>query len=78
MPIRLRGVDWTRDGQPIKYLDIEFMPVRDRADVIAAVAVAFVDVTRYRRLQDELEHTHSELESAHEDALVHQRGARDH
>ncbi len=56
---------WTPSGE-LTYLDIKIVPlVLDGQNL--GVVIAFVDVTRHRQLQQELEQTHRELEVAYEE-----------
>ena len=64
-PVVLREVPWREtDGQP-SFVDVEVAPLTDGAGVIG-VSVTFADVTRHRRLQEDLQRANREVESAYE------------
>jgi two-component system CheB/CheR fusion protein len=65
-PVRVPEVArWTPGGE-LSYLDVTVAPLGVDGQHIG-VALSFVDVTRHRKLQEELEHTHRELEVAYEE-----------
>jgi two-component system, chemotaxis family, CheB/CheR fusion protein len=65
-PVRLSEVPrWTPTGE-LTFLDISVAPLASGDDYAGAV-VSFVDVTRHRQVQEELEQTHRELEVAYEE-----------
>ncbi|MDX2231371.1 MAG: PAS domain-containing protein [Leptolyngbyaceae cyanobacterium bins.349] len=49
------------------YLDVQVTPLTDAMNSILGVSLNFVDVTQYKRLQEELEHANQELEVAYEE-----------
>src|SRR5262249_7342746 len=67
MGVEQRGVDWLApDGAPL-LLDVTVSPLlNSRAELLGA-SISFVDVTRYWKLQEELEHSTRELETAYEE-----------
>jgi two-component system CheB/CheR fusion protein len=56
---------WTPSGE-LTYLDIKLVPLAVEGQQLGVV-ITFVDVTRHRQLQQELEQTHRELEVAYEE-----------
>ena len=56
---------WTPSGD-LTFLDIRIVPL-SIDDQHLGVVITFVDVTRHRQLQQELEHTHRDLEVAYEE-----------
>ncbi|HEY2279153.1 MAG TPA: CheR family methyltransferase [Streptosporangiaceae bacterium] len=56
---------WTPSGD-LTYLDIKLVPLQADGQHLGVV-ITFVEVTRYRQLQEELEQTHRELEVAYEE-----------
>jgi two-component system CheB/CheR fusion protein len=56
---------WTPSGE-LTFLDIKLVPLVIEGQQLGVV-ITFVDVTRHRQLQQELEHTHRELEVAYEE-----------
>jgi two-component system CheB/CheR fusion protein len=65
-PITLKDVEWRGAGTP-RFMDIVITPLIDSAGVVLGQKVSFDDVTRFRRLQDELAHAKQELETAMEE-----------
>jgi two-component system, chemotaxis family, CheB/CheR fusion protein len=66
--VELHDVEWQRPGgvEP-SYYDVAIVPLfADPGDLIG-VGVSFIDVTRYRRVRDELAHANTELERAYEE-----------
>lgn len=61
-----RQVEWATNGD-ITYFDIHVAPLSDVNSKLLGVSVTFNDVTRFKRLQDELEHSNQELEMAYEE-----------
>jgi two-component system CheB/CheR fusion protein len=66
-PAFRRDISWpTSVGEP-RYLDAHVIPMTGDGGAIAAVKINFVDTTRYRRLQEELQTSKAELETAYEE-----------
>jgi two-component system CheB/CheR fusion protein len=66
-PVTVTGVEWGGpDGHPVK-LDVRIMPVVSRAGSMLGMSVIFQDVTRYIELEEELQASHHELETALEE-----------
>jgi len=67
-PIELRDVEWLRPGSNDPgYYDISVVPLFGAPGDLIGVGVSFVDVTRYRRVRDELTYANTELERAYEE-----------
>lgn len=49
------------------YLDVQVTPLFDLSNTLLGVSITFTDVTRYKRLQEELEQSNQELEMAYEE-----------
>ncbi|BAU15527.1 chemotaxis protein CheR [Leptolyngbya sp. NIES-3755] len=64
--LTLCNIEWQTIRESI-YLDVQIMPLIDSPDTVLGVSVSFTDVTRYKRLQEELEHSNQELEMAYEE-----------
>jgi two-component system, chemotaxis family, CheB/CheR fusion protein len=62
----VRGVEW-RMGADIAWFDVLFSPIANGAGALDGTGVSFVDVTSQRRLQDELQRSKADLESAYEE-----------
>jgi two-component system, chemotaxis family, CheB/CheR fusion protein len=56
----------TAQGEQI-YLDVQVTPLLDMGSNILGVSITFIDITPYKRLQEELEHSNQELEMAYEE-----------
>ncbi|HEY2261115.1 MAG TPA: CheR family methyltransferase [Streptosporangiaceae bacterium] len=67
-PIELHDVEWLRPGglEP-GYYDISIVPLFGAPGELIGVGVNFADVTRYRRVRDELSYANTELERAYEE-----------
>lgn len=65
--IYVRDVEWQPpQGEPI-YLDVEVLPLFDPSNQILGVSINFIEITRYKHLQAQLEQSHHELEMAYEE-----------
>jgi len=62
-----KDIAWPSDSGDARYLDLEIVPLVDPSGETLGVQVAFGDVSRYRRLQEELERSKNELETAYEE-----------
>jgi two-component system CheB/CheR fusion protein len=66
-PLTLKEIEWPAAGGESRLLDIQVLPLLDEGSAVAGVRIAFSDVTRYRRLQEELSRHRQELETAYEE-----------
>ena len=66
-PVSYRKVEWNVSPSEIRYLDIQIVPLLHNGDALVGVSVSFIDVTRYHRLQEELQRSHQELETAYQE-----------
>jgi two-component system CheB/CheR fusion protein len=67
-PIELYDVEWLRSSSSEPgYYDISVVPLFGAPGDLIGVGVSFVDVTRYRRVRDELSYANTELERAYEE-----------
>ncbi len=64
--VTLRDVEW-HAGAEVRYLDVIVHPLTSSAGEPIGVAVAFSDVTRYRRLGEALQESKREVEIAYEE-----------
>jgi two-component system CheB/CheR fusion protein len=64
--VTARDVSWTVAGGEPRILDVQVTPLVTSTGELAGSSVTFVDVTRYRSLQDELDQTRRDLETAYE------------
>ncbi|HLF26700.1 MAG TPA: CheR family methyltransferase [Anaerolineae bacterium] len=66
-PRSLKDIEWfTRSGER-RYLDVQIIPLLNRERRLAGVKIVFNDVSRYRRLQEELQQSRQELETMNEE-----------
>jgi two-component system CheB/CheR fusion protein len=65
--VMIRDVEWSIDPTGAVCLDVQVTPLQDALGNLLGVTIAFDDVTRYRRLQDELKQSNEELETAYEE-----------
>ncbi|MEU5880770.1 CheR family methyltransferase [Spirillospora sp. NPDC047279] len=67
-PLELHHVTWHRSaGVEPSVFDVHAVPLFGKPGEIAGVGISFDDVTHYRRLREELEHSNQELERAYEE-----------
>jgi two-component system CheB/CheR fusion protein len=67
-PVELHDVEWQRPGgvDP-SYFDVSIVPLFAGPGDLTGVGISFIEVTRYRRVRDELSHANAELERAYEE-----------
>ncbi len=67
-PVELADVVWHRaPGTEPSVFDVSVVPLYRNGDEQVGVGISFLDVTRYRRLRDDLERSNHELERAYEE-----------
>jgi two-component system, chemotaxis family, CheB/CheR fusion protein len=66
-PVYLSGVSHVGDDGDARAYDVQVCPLEGAADGLLGVAVSFFDVTRFSRLQTEVEQAHQSLETAFEE-----------
>jgi two-component system CheB/CheR fusion protein len=66
-PIELHDVEWHRSGGDLSYYDISIVPLFGAPGDLIGVGISFINVTRYRRVRDELAYANTELERAYEE-----------
>jgi two-component system CheB/CheR fusion protein len=66
-PARVPDVEYVRSTNETLHLDVQINPLVDGDAGLLGVAVTFDDVTATRRLHDDLEHAHRQLETAYEE-----------
>ena len=62
-----KDILWPSEAGEPRYLDLDIVPLRDARGEALGVQASFADVTRYRRLQEDLERSKNELETAYEE-----------
>ena len=65
-PISVRDVEW-RVGGDTHWIDIEIRPLHGNDGALIGTGIAFLDTTRYRKLQEHVEHSKERLETAYEE-----------
>ncbi len=67
-PVELTDVVWHRmPGSDPSVYDVNVVPLYRNTDEQVGVGISFLDVTRYRRLRDDLERSNHDLERAYEE-----------
>jgi two-component system CheB/CheR fusion protein len=64
--IALRDVEWHVNGD-IRFVDVQIAPLVGSTGDTLGVGITFSEVTRYRRLQDALQESKREMETAYEE-----------
>jgi two-component system, chemotaxis family, CheB/CheR fusion protein len=65
--ITLTNVERYLSNAEIQYLDVRIIPLQDNDNTFLGVTITFHDVTRYIQLQDALQRSRQELETANEE-----------
>ena len=65
--VQLREVSWPTPGGEPRYFNVQVTPVVDSSEVPLGSKIIFTDVTRQHELQDELQRSKQELETAYEE-----------
>jgi two-component system CheB/CheR fusion protein len=65
--VEQRGVEWAPPDSAPLLLDVLVIPLVDSRGELLGASISFVDVTRYWKLQEELEQSTRELETAYEE-----------
>ncbi len=65
--IMIRDIVFKSSNDQTFYLDIELFPIEENTRELLGVAITFNDVTRYHELQEELNQSKQELETANEE-----------
>jgi two-component system CheB/CheR fusion protein len=66
-PVYLSGVPHTGEDGDVRSYDVQVCPLEGGGDGLLGVSVSFFDVTRFSRLQAEVEQAHQSLETAFEE-----------
>lgn len=65
--LRIKDVEWQRVPGESMWLEVHINPLVSAANGLFGVSIVFHDVSAARKLMDELEHAHRQLESAYEE-----------
>ena len=66
-PVIAKEVEWTTAAADHLFLEVQVSPLLDATLETIGAKIVFRDTTRTRRLEDELKHSHQELETANEE-----------
>ena len=66
-PVVQTNVKWTGPDRTTKFFDVQVAHLQDNGDRPLGVSVSFFDVTRGQTLQETLQHSNEELETANEE-----------
>jgi PAS domain S-box-containing protein len=73
-PIAISEVEWRAPSGESRWLEVQVAPLGDRAGNDLGILISYTDVTGQRRLTRELEQSHQEMETAHEELQSTKRG----
>jgi two-component system CheB/CheR fusion protein len=65
--ISLRDVEWAHPSGEQRVMDVQVAPLVSGDGTLVGVGISFVEVTRYKRLQDAVEHSKRDVEVAYEE-----------
>ena len=65
--VTITDVEWISTSGDIVYFDVQFILLQDFSGNLLGISITFTDITRSKRLQNELEHSNQELEMAYEE-----------
>jgi two-component system CheB/CheR fusion protein len=65
--ISLRDVEWLHPSGDLRVMDVQIAPLVAGDGGLVGVGISFVDVTRYKRLQQAVEHSKRDVEVAYEE-----------
>ncbi len=65
-PMTLKDVEWKIGGET-RWLEVQIVPLITEDHTLLAVKVVFIDVSLYKQLQQELQQSNQELETAYEE-----------
>jgi two-component system CheB/CheR fusion protein len=65
--INLHNVEWLQPSGEVRVFDVQVAPLVSSDGSFVGVGVSFLDVTRYKRLQDAVEHSKRDVETAYEE-----------
>src|SRR5262249_14776921 len=65
--ISLRDIEWSLPTGEMRVMDVQVAPLVSSDGEYVGVGISFVDVTRYKRLQDAVERSKRDVETAYEE-----------
>jgi two-component system CheB/CheR fusion protein len=66
-PVTVRDTEWLRGSGEVLTFDVQLVPLTGPDGADTGVAIFFTDVSRYRKLQSELEYANRQVETAYEE-----------
>lgn len=66
-PVKITNVSRQFPDRETQYLDVDITPLQDNGSDYLGISIAFTEVTRYHKLQAELQRYNQELETANEE-----------
>jgi two-component system CheB/CheR fusion protein len=66
-PVNIRDIEWQMASGDIIFINIQVCPLLDPNNQALGISINFMDVTRYKNLQEDLEHSNQQLEIAYEE-----------
>jgi two-component system CheB/CheR fusion protein len=63
----MRGVEITAAGGDVRTVDVHVVPLAPLGAVSSGIAISFIDTTRVKQLQEEVERSQREMETAYEE-----------
>lgn len=65
--ISVREVSWQTSESNMLHFDVQIVPLTDTTGHPIGTRIDFIDITKYKRLKEELEHSNQQLEVAYEE-----------
>lgn len=65
--VNIRDIELQMASGDIIFIDIQVCPLLDANNQTLGISINFIDMTRYKNLQEDLEHSNQELEMAYEE-----------
>lgn len=65
--ISISNIGWTTPSGDFHYFDVQITPLYNHQQNLLGVSIIFIEVSRYKKLQEEIEHANQELEMAYEE-----------
>lgn len=66
-PVNHKEIEWSVSSGETLYFDVQIAPLIDLNGKLIGASITYTDVTRSKRLQEELQHSNQELEMAYEE-----------
>jgi two-component system, chemotaxis family, CheB/CheR fusion protein len=65
--VSLSNIGWKTNNGDFHYFDVQITPLYDTQQNLLGISIVFTEVSRYKKLQEEVEHANQELEMAYEE-----------